>query len=151
MRMVKGIQIGMFYVFLVAFYVFVVVFSVSLLATAQLRSSSGLTFDTWRLNFDSNRVPKEKHEKQLKALMEKSSTNRLDMNFTEQCLRLYEPSGKLKPEIYKQTLKEVEAAKADEKKYGYDFVYAKLNGVVRCVFRDFTMLAVRQGYFQEHG
>jgi hypothetical protein len=130
----KGILIGMF-------YFFVVVFSALLLATAQFRSSSGSAFDTWRLNYDSNRVLTNIHEQKLKDLQKESDTNWDLLNWAEQCLRLYDSSGRPKSGIEIETKQDMEALRAGKKKYD------DLSGDAKCISRGLTILQYDKNYY----
>jgi hypothetical protein len=123
------------------FYFFIVFFGVLLLATAQLRASSGSTFDTWRLNFDANSLSKFNHEQKLTELRKIAFDDRASLSYADQCLRLYDAMGGLKSGVDLDTQVEVKAARAAKKKY------VDLEGDVGCVFRGFTMLQYDKDYY----
>jgi hypothetical protein len=123
------------------FYLFVVVFGVLLLATVQLRASSGSTFDTWRLNFDSNRVQTIDHEQKLTEIQKAASSNRDAQNFTDQCLQLYDAPRVLRKSVDLETREAVKTAKAEKTKYD------DLDGDVKCVFRGYTLLQYDRDFY----
>jgi hypothetical protein len=126
-----------------SFYLMIVIFCVLLLATSQFRSSTGSAFDTWRLNYDSNRLSTPIHERALDDLRKKSSTNRDALNFTNQCLTLFDnASGKLKVGIDLEAQKELTAVRSGHKKYD-DMVF----GDAKCIFRGLTNLHYDQVFY----
>jgi hypothetical protein len=117
------------------FYLFVVIVGVLLLATVQLRSSGGSTYDTWSLNYDSNRVLFDTHQDQLDSAQKALSDAHSSLNFDELCLHLFDnTTGNLKQPITAEVSAELAAAKADPEK-------AKtLEGDAKCIFRGVTLL-----------
>ena len=140
MKWIAGSSIG-------AFYLIVVAFSIVCLAMAQLRSSSGSAFDTWRLNYDANLLRIEDHKKTLERLREDSTarTNWDNLIFSKKCLLLYDDkSGKLKSPIDPETSKQVRDAKAAKVKYE-DLPYDDFRGI----FRGFAMLQWDEEYYDK--
>jgi hypothetical protein len=126
-----------------AFYFIIVVFSVVFLATAQLRSSGGSAFDTWRLSYDANREINGDHRARLSKLRADLIQMKDGQNYTDKCLRIYDESGKFKVNMDEETLKLVRTAKSSTTGYG-DLPF----GEAQCVFRGFTMLQWDKDYYE---
>ena len=67
--------------YIVLFYILIVFCGVVLLAGVQLRSSGGATPDTWRLNYEANRVLNDDLLRKLAAASEKAKENASGVNF----------------------------------------------------------------------
>ena len=94
------------------FYFLIVVFGIVLLAVAQLRSSGGAAFDTWRLNYEANRVLKDILVSNLKKANEKAREDTNSLTGNEASLRLFDESGVPKKALIdEETAKEVAQAR----------------------------------------
>ncbi len=71
----------------------IVFFGIALLAEVQLRSSGGATFDTWRLNYEANRVLNANLVKNLKTANKKARDDANSLTGNEACLRFFDESG----------------------------------------------------------
>jgi hypothetical protein len=113
------------------FYVIVVSAGVVLLAGAQLRSASGSSFDTWRLNYESNqdRVSQltEKEKEQKKGLKEAEESQAWAL----QCSQVLGDDGKPKPGL-DAAIDEAEKAKQTHSE-------DKLDGDAKCISRGLTL------------
>jgi hypothetical protein len=126
------------------FYTVSVLAGVVLLAVAQLRSSSGSAFDTWRLNYDANRVLTESHRQQLERESERASDNQNWLNFVDECLKLFDETGLPKSTISPAIIEEAKAAKDGKKKYD-----ELENDDVKCVFRGTAMLGYDKDWYED--
>jgi hypothetical protein len=124
------------------FYVLIIVAGLCLLAAVQLRSPGGASYDTWRLNYDSNRLLLEAHESQLQPLQEKLAKNRDWLNFTTECLKFYNENGEPNADAVARTAGEVKAAKEAHKPIEQvDWSDA------RCILRGYAMLKWDSNYY----
>lgn len=128
--------------FVGVFYVFAVLTGIILLAVVQLRSSSGSAFDTWRLNYDANRVLAATYQQYLDNAVGDLFRNMDSLNFTEGCLNLFHESGEPK-QITQEILDEVKQAKEAKMKYE-DLEWND----ARCFFRGRMMLEYDKAYYQ---
>jgi hypothetical protein len=99
-------------------YPLLVVVAVLLLASAQMRSSAGLAFDTWLLSYDANKALIENHEEQLKNLREEKQKSDQNLAHVNVCIGLYDQTtGKLiEGKVDQQLLQSAEQAKKAGKK-----------------------------------
>jgi hypothetical protein len=117
----------------VGLYILIVFFGIVLLAEVQLRSSGGATFDTWRLNYEANRILNANLLETIKAFHKKHRDDVNALNSYEGCLRLFDENGHLKPELLdEETMKQITEAR--QKNTPID----KLSGDVLCVVRGYT-------------
>jgi hypothetical protein len=117
------------------FYPLIVVLAVLLLASVQLRSSSGSAYDTWRLQYNSNRLLDAKYQKSLDSLQTQENDNLEDLAFTNLCLvDNFNSDGSLKDTVDQQVRDLVKSAKAAGKKS------EAYTGTTRCLMREWTWL-----------
>jgi hypothetical protein len=121
------------------FYFCVVVMGVLLLAAAQLRSSSGSRYDTWSVNYDSNDFLAFTYKTDLDAVRAKLSDTEQRLAFTDQCLKLYDESGKMVSGIDAQIVQDVKAAREAHKDAN------EFDGEVKCILRGYTLLQYDKG------
>jgi hypothetical protein len=123
-------------------YPLIVVIAVLLLAAVQWRSSSGATYDTWRLSYNANRILAKRYLEELPALRKEVFQNIDDVKFTELCLNLYNPDGTWLNTVDSQLREEAKAALAAGKQSA-DYL-----GIMRCLLRDYVTLQYDLRYFQ---
>jgi hypothetical protein len=128
--------------FIGLFYICVVSVAICLISATQMRSTSGATFDTWRLNYKSADAASKKYGDDRAALQGKASTAQDQLNFTIQCLAFYDDNGLLKPSIDKELIEEARAAKKQRLKY------EDQDQNVKCIWRGYGMLKYDQSYFK---
>jgi hypothetical protein len=127
----------------VVFYFLIVLFGVVLLAAAQLRSSGGATFDTWRLNYEANRILNDNLVKNVKTAGEKARDDANSLSSNEGCLRLFDQSGLTKTKLLdEEAAKEI--AEAKQKHTQPD----KLSGDVYCVVEGYSRVQNDISYFK---
>jgi hypothetical protein len=136
MKKAKRILIGTFYLI---FFILSIVF----LSAAQFRSSSGSLFDTWKLNYDSILLLKNKYESDLQELNISSDNNWDRLNWTEQCLSLYDPQNRLKSEMDIETKQDLNAVRKGKKKS------EELTDYAQCIYRGLINLRYDQNYYKK--
>jgi hypothetical protein len=126
----------------VVFYSLIVLFGVVLLALVQLRSSGGATFDTWRLNYEANRVLNFTLLQSVKKSGENARENANSLSSNEVCLRFFDERGLPKAKLVdEQTEKEV--AEARQKRTSLE----SLPLDVFCLVKGYSMLKNDIKYF----
>lgn len=119
----------------VVFYFLIVFFGVVLLAAVQLRSSGGATFDTWRLNYEANRVLNASLVENAKKAVEKARIDANALSGNEGCLRLFDESGLPKTNLLdEETVRQV--AEAKQKRTPV----SELFGDVHCVVKGYLIV-----------
>src|SRR6266487_4130996 len=99
-------------VWTVVFYFLIVFFGVVLLAEVQLRSSGGATFDTWRLNYEANRILNANLVKNVETARETARYHANSASSIEACFRLFDERGlPIMGLLDEETAKEIEEAK----------------------------------------
>jgi len=122
------------------FYPTVVVAAVVLLALVQFRSSGGSAFDTWRLNYNANRVLADKLDTDSKSLRKGELENLDNLNFTDLCLKFYSSDGTWRTDIDQNLLNEAKEARSSGKKY------TDVQGDLYCLLRGHTQLQYDKAY-----
>jgi hypothetical protein len=131
-------------VWTVVFYFLIVFFGVVLLAEVQLRSSGGATFDTWRLNYEANRILNANLVKNVETAGQKARDDANSASSIEACFRLFDQNGLPKIELLdEETNKEIGEAKQKHTPP------EKLSGDVRCVVRGYAWLQNDLRYFKQ--
>jgi hypothetical protein len=128
--------------FIGVFYAPVVLMGVALLAFVQLRSSGGATFDTWRLNYDANRVLNASLRENVRKAEEKARSDANSVSANKVCMRLYDNGVPRLQLVDKQTLDQVTKAKQANTSS------ENLFGDVYCLVRGYSTLENDIGYFQ---
>jgi hypothetical protein len=123
------------------FYPLVVIIAVLLLACVELRSATGSSYDTWRLQFNSNLLASQNHQTALAKIQKQQSDNNDDVEFTALCLKYFNDDGTFVATIDPQQLDTVKAAEAAKKSY-LDFT-----GTTKCMLRGRTWLTFDQQSF----
>lgn len=124
-------------VFAVLFYAVIVLLGVMLLATVQLRSSSGAgaNYDTWRRNYQANSALRDTLTSRLNKAQEKADNDAAQLNFNKTCLRLFDgnhlPNHRL---IDTQTADDFAAARRAHTRP------ENLDGDVLCLVKGYTRL-----------
>jgi len=127
----------------VVLYSVVVLLAVVLLAAVQLRSSGGALFDTWKLNYDANKVVGDEQKRALRALQDHFKQNMDYLNWAKLCLRLYDQAGLLQTKrIDPETLQDIKKARHDRTPL------ANLSGDVKCAVQGFTSLKYDETYYE---
>ena len=127
----------------VVFYFLIVFFGVGLLAGAQLRSSGGATFDTWRLNYEANRVLNKDLLAKLKAAVEKGKDSANAVTVSQTCLQLFDQNRLPKKELLDdETAKQI----AEAKQKGTPV--EKLSGDVYCVVKGYSQAEIDISFFK---
>ena len=120
---------------LVIYYFLIVTFGTTLLAAAQLRSSGGATFDTWRLNYTANRLSNYSLNEEIRSASEKARDSLNSQNTNESCLGLFGkagvPQAKLLDSDTTEQIAEARRKHADIK---------TLDGDVYCIVRGLSSL-----------
>jgi hypothetical protein len=112
------------------FYAVVVCFAIVLLAALQFRLSGGAIYDTWRLNYDANRILYDDLQQKLEQAIIPWRRDSDLLSGAGICLRLYDEGGVLKRQLLDEdTLKQIEEAKL--KRTPLD----KLVGDIGCVVK----------------
>lgn len=124
------------------FYPLVVFFAVVLLASVELRSSSGAAYDTWRLQFNNNRLAAQNYGTKLTQIQKQQGDNNQDVAFTDLCLMYFTDNGTFVASIDQQQLDAVKAAQDAGKPYS-DFT-----GTMKCLLRGKTWLTFDQKTFE---
>ena len=112
MKRVSNLLTGVLY--------FIIVFlGIMILAAVQLRSPSGATFDTWRMQYKANRFLNDNLVKELKKAREKAKEGDDGVMSNEACLRFFDKqSGLPKVELLDKE-KQTEIAEAKQKHEPY--------------------------------
>lgn len=127
----------------VVFYFLIVVFGVMLLAGVQLRSSGGATFDTWRLNYEANRVLNEDLLTKLKTAGEKAKESSSSVTSNQACLRLFDQNGLPKKDLLdEETVKQI----AEAKQKGTPV--ENLSGDVFCLVKGYSQVQIDISFFK---
>jgi len=124
------------------FYTLIVLWGVALLAFVQLRSSGGSTFDTWRLNYEANRLLNVSLVEDIKKAGEKARNDANALSSNQVCMRLYENGVPKQDLVDKQTLQEV--AKARQERTSLDNLF----GEVYCLVKGYSYLENDLNYFK---
>jgi len=97
------------------FYVFIVIFSILGLAEAQIRSSFGLRFDTWRLNMEANMLSNTNIKKDIDQETTNIASFESSMRFDKMCIELFDENGTPNNNAFDQeTLKQIDLAKQNK-------------------------------------
>ena len=133
-----------FTVFLIAvFYVLAVACGIILLTAVQFRSSTGAVFDTWLLKHDANRAFNREIQEQLEPAKKELASALDSVNFTVECLKLFDDDGTLTPATSRF---QAEADKARASGRSND---PNLRTEVACVLRGYTSLAYDKPYYDK--
>jgi hypothetical protein len=125
------------------FYTLIVLLGVTLLAFVQLRSSGGAAFDTWRLNYDSNRLINFSLLEQINKAVEKIRGDANSLSTNQICMRLFDENGLLKVNLIDtQTLEE--AQKAKQERTSVDNLF----GEVFCLVKGYSYIENDISYFK---
>jgi hypothetical protein len=127
----------------VIFYSLIVFFGVVLLAEVQLRSSGGATFDTWRVNYEANRILNEILVTSIRGAGIKARDDANSLSANEGCLRLFDENGLPKPGLLDDET-EQEIAAARKKRTAPD----DLSGDVHCVVKGYSWVRNDITYFK---
>lgn len=127
----------------VCYYFTIVVFGAILLAAAQLRAPTGATFDTWRLNYEANRVLHAK----LKADLQIATKNVRDaLNYqlgNQECLRFFDKDGLPQMKLLDP---DDAIAVAEARKNHTDL--SQLKGDVYCIIKGFSWVKNDISYYK---
>ncbi|MFH0781170.1 MAG: hypothetical protein V2B20_04335 [Pseudomonadota bacterium] len=119
----------------VVFYSLIVFFGVVLLAAVQLRSSTGATFDTWRLNYEANRSLNANLVENVKKVGEKARIDENALIGNEICLRFFNKGGlPMLNLLDKETVEQIAEAKHNRKPL------ENLIGDVNCVVKGYSQV-----------
>jgi hypothetical protein len=134
MRKLTSVLIGVF-------YLLVVFFAIVMLTAVQLRSSAGAKFDTWRVNYTSNRALGNAYQQQLDEIKKSALKNDDELILADLCLKFFTEAGAVKAGLDPQVLAEVKEAREGRKQ-------AKdLDREAGCVHRGFTTLHYDRQYY----
>ncbi|WP_295456612.1 hypothetical protein [uncultured Thiodictyon sp.] len=117
----------------VVYYFLIVAFGAVLLAAAQLRSSTGATFDTWRLNYEANRALNETLSERLRIANEKTRNDSKGQIGSQGCLRFFDEHGLLRPDLI-----DPETAKSISEAREKHTDISQLIGDVSCIVKGFS-------------
>src|SRR5215813_6124311 len=79
----------------VVLYGVALLLAILLLATAQIRSPSGTSYDTWRLNYRSNTIDDQTLNQDLVGSRKNLLKSTYDLNMAKTCLSLFDNNGTL--------------------------------------------------------
>jgi hypothetical protein len=127
----------------VVLYFLIVVFGVALLAGAQLRSSGGATFDTWRLNYEANRVLNNDLLAKIKTAGEKAKDTANAVMVNQTCLRFFDQNG-----LPKLNLLDTQTANEIAESRKQHIAAEKLSGDVFCVVKGYSQLQNDVSFFK---
>ena len=126
----------------VLLYSTIVFLAVILLAAVQLRSSGGAAFDTWRLNYDANRLVADNQKEALKKIQKEVRENMEQLIYVRNCFYLFDANGIAQAKfINSETKQEVKKAIKDR------VPVEKLSGDVHCLARGFNELKYDEAYY----
>jgi hypothetical protein len=129
----------------IIFYFAIVVFAIFLLTAVQLRSSGGAAFDTWRLNYDANRLLAGDQTQALRSKQEEARKNMDPLFFVRNCLRLFDKNGIPQAKLIdSETAQEVKKAKDKH----IPIENLKGEGDVYCLVRGFASLEYDRAYYE---
>lgn len=127
----------------VLFYSLIVVFGILLLAAVQLRSSGGATFDTWRLNYEANRLLNDSLVANIKTVRVRARDDANALSGNEVCNWLFDDGGLLKKDLLdEETAKEIAEAKLRRT------APRDLAGNVQCVVKGYLTVKNDIRYFK---
>ncbi len=127
----------------VCYYFTIVIFGAILLAAAQLRAPTGATFDTWRLNYEANRVLHEKLKIDLQIANQRAKSNLHGQWANELCLRFFDQDG-----LPQMKLVEPDTAKAVAAARQNNIDPSKLTGDLNCIVKGFSWVKNDINYYK---
>lgn len=110
------------------FYPLVVVCAVVLLASVELRASSGSAYDTWRLQYNNDRAEAQTNAAKLTQLQKQKNENDQNVSFTDLCLKFFKPDGT-------STLTDGTQLRIVKAAQDADVPYTAFKGTMRCMLR----------------
>jgi hypothetical protein len=124
------------------FYPLIVIVAVILLAAVQLRSPNGSTFDSWRLNYNANRLIAQRLQDTQANLRRDRFQNLDSLSFTDLCLKFFDTEGRLKADIDADLLSAYKSARSDNKSFD------QVAGDLRCLVKGYTTLQYDKLYYE---